>query len=122
MRIAPLLPLAFTLSACNDKADPAADTDLPIDADADADTNGDADSDASWPSINPDSVHHCPLSRRENLRCQKIRKVGQTGRLRIAVVREIKFGGLLRVMNRPDNLLTCRSVVWAGAVLIVARA
>jgi len=63
MRIAPLLPLAFTLSACNDKADPAADTDLPIDADADADANGDADSDASWPSINPDSVHHCPLSR-----------------------------------------------------------
>ena len=28
MRIAPLLPLAFTLSACNDKADPAADTDI----------------------------------------------------------------------------------------------
>ncbi len=52
MRIAPLLPLAFTLSACNDKADPEADTVLPIDADADA------DADASWPSINPDSVHH----------------------------------------------------------------
>jgi transposase len=29
-----------------------------------------------------DSGHHRPLSRRENLRCQKIRKVGQTGRIR----------------------------------------
>jgi hypothetical protein len=54
MRIAPLLPLAFTLSACNDKADPAADTDLTIDADADADA--DADNCTILPADNPSNT------------------------------------------------------------------